>query len=177
MFRTLLILPLLLSASAAYTLPQSASSFAGRSVTVGAASTQQRHGTSATLEMKRGKSNVPPAMRNQYKKAQEMEAYRQQMMDSQVGSIVPTFNLRGVKQNDNILTLYSTMPPDLFAPILHGHCPLNTSNSTKCENDAIFRVSEDGRRRFTCVQPVRSNATKECKSIILGLDRRGKTSH
>ena len=67
------------------------------------------------------------------------------------------------------------MPPDLFTPILHGHCPSNTSNSTKCENDAtIFRVSEDGRRRFTCVQPVRSNATKECKSIILGLDRVAK---
>ena len=94
MFRTLLILPLLLSASAAYTLPQSASSFAGRSVTVGAASTQQRHGTSATLEMKKGKSNVPPAMRNQYKKAQEMEAYRQQMMDSQVGSISTYLQLK-----------------------------------------------------------------------------------
>ena len=90
MFRTLFILPLLLSASAAYTLPQRASSFAGRSVTVGAASTQRHVGTSATLEMKKGKSNVPPAMRNQYKKAQEMEGYRKQMMDSQVGPMSQT---------------------------------------------------------------------------------------
>lgn len=45
--------------------------------------------------MKKGKSNVPPAMRNQYKKSQEMEAYRQQMMDSQrMGADgLPVFNL------------------------------------------------------------------------------------
>ena len=38
----------------------------------------------STLEMKKGKPNVNPAMRQQYKRAQEMESYRKEMMESQV---------------------------------------------------------------------------------------------
>jgi len=36
------------------------------------------------IEMKKGKANLPSHMRSQYKRSQEMEAYRQQMMESQV---------------------------------------------------------------------------------------------
>ncbi len=34
--------------------------------------------------MKKGKANLPSHMRSQYKRSQEMEAYRQQMIESQV---------------------------------------------------------------------------------------------
>ena len=45
--------------------------------------------------MKKGKANVPPQMRQQYKRAQEMENYRQQMMESQTMGAdgLPVFNL------------------------------------------------------------------------------------
>jgi hypothetical protein len=45
--------------------------------------------------MKKGKANVPPQMRSQYARAQEMENYRQQMMESQrMGADgLPVFNL------------------------------------------------------------------------------------
>jgi len=47
------------------------------------------------LEMKKGKANVSPQMRQQYKRAQEMESYRQSMMDSQMAGPdgFPVFNL------------------------------------------------------------------------------------
>ena len=66
-----------------YTFPQSSSYFAGRSVSH-ATTSNNNNGRSATLEMKKGKANVPPAMRQQYKRSQEMESYRKEMMDSQV---------------------------------------------------------------------------------------------
>jgi len=43
-----------------------------------------RSASRASLSMKKGKANVSPQMRQQYKRAQEMEGYRQQMQDSQV---------------------------------------------------------------------------------------------
>ena len=36
------------------------------------------------VEMKKGKANLPSHMRSQYKRSQEMEAYRKQMIESQV---------------------------------------------------------------------------------------------
>ncbi|KAL9179046.1 hypothetical protein ACHAXT_000088 [Thalassiosira profunda] len=95
-------LPLLLLALAAsthgYVLPQRASSFAGRSVVHHSAPTATNNGNNgarATLEMKKGKANVPPQMRQQYKRAQEMENYRKQMMESQMAGPdgLPVFNL------------------------------------------------------------------------------------
>ena len=49
----------------------------------------------ASMEMKKGKANVPPQMRGQYKKQQEMAQMRQQMIAaSQPGADgLPVFNL------------------------------------------------------------------------------------
>ena len=79
---TLLLLAVPFLASG-YTFPQSSSYFAGRSVSH-ATPSNNSNGRSATLEMKKGKANVPPAMRQQYKRSQEMESYRKEMMDNQV---------------------------------------------------------------------------------------------
>jgi len=47
------------------------------------------------MTMKKGKANLPPQMRSQYARAQEMESNRQQMMDSQGPGKdgLPVFNL------------------------------------------------------------------------------------
>lgn len=47
------------------------------------------------MEMKKGKANVPPQMRSQYKRQQEMQAQREQMIaSSQPGEDnLPVFNL------------------------------------------------------------------------------------
>ncbi|KAL7515851.1 hypothetical protein ACHAWX_000925 [Stephanocyclus meneghinianus] len=80
-------------------LPQRSSYFVGRSVQgtspINPAIHRGNHGTSATLTMKKGKANVPPQMRSQYARAQEMESYRKQMIESQrVGKDgLPVFNL------------------------------------------------------------------------------------
>ena len=96
MFR-LQILFLLISTISAYTvLPQRASYFVGRDVNTNTQNQQQsRNNGAATIEMKKGKANVSPQMRQQYKRAQEMEGYRQQMIDSQTAGAdgFPVFNL------------------------------------------------------------------------------------
>jgi hypothetical protein len=66
-------------------LPQRASYFVGRDVNIHNNNINRNSGSSgSTLEMKKGKPNVNPAMRQQYKRAQEMESYRKEMMESQV---------------------------------------------------------------------------------------------
>jgi len=95
MFR-LQILFLLISTISAYTvLPQRASYFVGRDVNTQQQQQQSRNNGAATIEMKKGKANVSPQMRQQYKRAQEMEGYRQQMIDSQTAGAdgFPVFNL------------------------------------------------------------------------------------
>ena len=96
MFR-LQILFLLISTISAYTvLPQRASYFVGRDVNTNTNNAQQQsRSSSGTIEMKKGKANVSPQMRQQYKRAQEMESYRQQMIDSQTAGAdgLPVFNL------------------------------------------------------------------------------------
>jgi hypothetical protein len=95
MFR-LQILFLLISTISAYTvLPQRASYFVGRDVNTNNNAAQQQRSSSSTIEMKKGKANVSPQMRQQYKRAQEMEGYRQQMIDSQTAGAdgFPVFNL------------------------------------------------------------------------------------
>lgn len=92
----LTILLLTLTSTLGYSvLPQRASHFVGRDVSHAAPSTSARSNTRATLEMKKGKANVPPAMRQQYKRSQEMEGYRQEMMDNQKFGPdgFPVFNL------------------------------------------------------------------------------------
>lgn len=78
----LTLLLLALSSAYGYVLPQRASHFVGRDVRH-AAPTASSSSPNA-LVMKKGKANVPPQMRSQYKRAQEMESYRQQMIESQV---------------------------------------------------------------------------------------------
>uniref|UniRef100_A0A7S2KTG2 Uncharacterized protein n=1 Tax=Skeletonema marinoi TaxID=267567 RepID=A0A7S2KTG2_9STRA len=92
---TTFLVALLCGTTAAYTvLPQRSSHFVGHGVyhTSATASTTS---SSATIEMKKGKPNVSPNMRSQYARAQEMESYRQSMMDSQrMGADgFPVFNL------------------------------------------------------------------------------------
>ena len=88
------------STAAAYTVsPQRSSYFVGHSVyhttAASAPQTSSSRVTSSNLTMKKGKANVPPQMRSQYARAQEMENYRQQMMESQrMGADgLPVFNL------------------------------------------------------------------------------------
>ncbi|KAL7529063.1 hypothetical protein ACHAXR_002777 [Thalassiosira sp. AJA248-18] len=94
---TILLLTLAATTTHGYSvLPQRASHFVGRSVQhTTAAPTNNNNGARATLEMKKGKANVSPQMRQQYKRAQEMESYRQQMQDSQMMGPdgLPVFNL------------------------------------------------------------------------------------
>jgi hypothetical protein len=91
---TAFLVALLAGTTAAYTVsPQRSSYFVGHGVYHTSSSASSR--TTTNLEMKKGKPNVPTNMRSQYKRAQEMENYRQQMMDSQkMGADgLPVFNL------------------------------------------------------------------------------------
>ena len=92
---TTFLFALLAGTTAAYTVsPQRSSHFVGHGV-YHTTTTPSRTTARATLEMKKGKPNVPSQMRSQYARAQEMESYRQQMMDSQkMGADgLPVFNL------------------------------------------------------------------------------------
>eukprot|EP00581_Thalassiosira_minuscula_P012424 CAMPEP_0183725582 /NCGR_PEP_ID=MMETSP0737-20130205/20819_1 /TAXON_ID=385413 /ORGANISM="Thalassiosira miniscula, Strain CCMP1093" /LENGTH=216 /DNA_ID=CAMNT_0025956615 /DNA_START=95 /DNA_END=745 /DNA_ORIENTATION=+ len=100
MMRLTTLLLTITAISAYSVIPQRASHFVGRNVAHSSSSSTPTtnagsNGARATLEMKKGKANVSPQMRQQYKRAQEMENYRQQMMESQmVGPDgLPVFNL------------------------------------------------------------------------------------
>ena len=69
------------------------SSFGGSVLITGKASVSS-HGK-ATIEMKKGKDNVPPAMRAQYRRQREMSSMREQMMEAQKPGAdgLPVFNL------------------------------------------------------------------------------------
>ena len=86
------------------------SSFGG-SVVVWAPSSESSAAAAATatgrsrfLEMKKGKPNVPPQMRSQYKKQQEMQALRQQMIQASTpgNDGLPVFNLYVRTQRANV---------------------------------------------------------------------------
>ena len=92
---TTFLVALLAGTTTAYTVsPQRSSHFVGHGV-YHATSSPAKSTARAHLEMKKGKPNVPSQMRSQYARAQEMESYRQQMMDSQkMGADgLPVFNL------------------------------------------------------------------------------------
>ena len=94
---TTFLVALLAGTTTAYTVsPQRSSHFVGHGVYhTTSSSTASKRTARAHLEMKKGKPNVPSQMRSQYARAQEMESYRQQMMDSQkMGADgLPVFNL------------------------------------------------------------------------------------
>lgn len=89
----LLLVALLVENSSAFSVGSSMSSAFGGSVLVTGKASVATHG--ASIEMKKGKDNVPPAMRAQYKKQREMRDMREQMMDAQTPGAdgFPVFNL------------------------------------------------------------------------------------
>lgn len=71
------------------------SAFGGSVLVTGNASPATNSQSGATIEMKKGKANVPAAMRTQYKRQQEMSEMREQMLDAQRPGPdgLPVFNL------------------------------------------------------------------------------------
>jgi hypothetical protein len=100
MFRFLALLLLTVSSSVHAWSSSTCSSFGGSQL---ATSTAQN---GATMEMKKGKANLPPQMRGQYKKAMEMGQMRKAMIDasSPGGDGLPVFNLfvRTKRQNVSV---------------------------------------------------------------------------
>mmetsp|Transcript_6078 Transcript_6078/g.17268 ORF Transcript_6078/g.17268 Transcript_6078/m.17268 type:complete len:184 (+) Transcript_6078:147-698(+) len=78
----------------AWTATSSASSFGGRSLTAGSNQVVVLNNGSS-MEMKKGKPNVPPQMRGQYARQQEMAQMQQQMRAASVPGDdgLPVFNL------------------------------------------------------------------------------------
>ena len=99
-------------------------SFGGRRMMVGVQN-------GSKLDMKKGKANVPPQMRGQYKKQQEMAEMRRQVMEaSQPGSDgLPVFNLYVRTKRQNVSLRYTdTMPCTKSCLALSSgctfHCPV-----------------------------------------------------
>lgn len=71
------------------------SSFGGSVLITGKAPVSSSKSGASTLEMKKGKENVPPAMRSQYRRQKEMSKMREQMIEAQKPGPdgLPVFNL------------------------------------------------------------------------------------
>jgi|AntRauTorckE5430_2_1112549.scaffolds.fasta_scaffold02228_3 hypothetical protein len=86
-----------------------ASSFGGSVLITGKVSVSSQS-SGATIEMKKGKDNVPPAMRAQYKRQKEMSNMREQMVEAQQPGQdgFPVFNLyvRTTRANVSALVFY-----------------------------------------------------------------------
>jgi hypothetical protein len=102
MMKVTAILAACLLASSAHAFSSFVSAFGGKVLVTGTAN-------GAMLEMKKGKSNVPPQMRSQYNRQKEMAAQREQMIAaSKPGPDgLPVFNLfvRTSKANVRSLSL------------------------------------------------------------------------
>ena len=88
------VVALIANAASAYSTAGSiTSSFGGSVLVTGKASPSVNVGPS--IEMRKGKDNVPPAMRTQYKRQKELSNMREQMMDAQKPGAdgLPVFNL------------------------------------------------------------------------------------
>ena len=70
----------------------------------------------ATLEMKKGKPNIPPQMRSQYKRQKEMAAMRDQMIAaSKPGPDgLPVFNLFVRTKKANVSSVVSVQPYEFY---------------------------------------------------------------
>lgn len=94
----------------AYMVGNSVSSFGGSVLVTGVSNV-------ATMEMKKGKANVPPQMRGQYKKQQEMKRMRDQMVEaSRPGADgLPVFNLYvRTKKNQVSHTIHQVDTPSAW---------------------------------------------------------------
>ncbi|GFH55134.1 hypothetical protein CTEN210_11610 [Chaetoceros tenuissimus] len=99
-FYTAALLIAAVSSAQAFSVGSSMSSaFGGNVLITGKAST-----SGATIEMKKGKDNVPPAMRAQYRRQKEMQGMREQMMEAQRPGAdgLPVFNLYVRTQRANM---------------------------------------------------------------------------
>lgn len=97
MFRISFLLALMVVPGMAWMTGSSVSSFGGTVLITGHNTLEQRPANirSSDITMKKGKANVPPQMRSQYAKQQEMMAMREQMIAAtKPGSDgFPVFNL------------------------------------------------------------------------------------
>lgn len=77
----------------AWTATSSASSFGGKSLVASKQAVVVQNGSS--MEMKKGKANVPPMMRGQYQRQREMNEMQQQMRAASMPGAdgFPVFNL------------------------------------------------------------------------------------
>mmetsp|Transcript_10553 Transcript_10553/g.14803 ORF Transcript_10553/g.14803 Transcript_10553/m.14803 type:complete len:113 (-) Transcript_10553:454-792(-) len=75
-----------------FVAPQAVSTFSGKALI---SHESQCRATRGDLSMKKGKANVPPQMRGQYKRQQEMQQMRNQMLEAQNPGEdgLPVFNL------------------------------------------------------------------------------------
>lgn len=110
MFRLLIIASCLALASA-FTVGSTVSGFSGNVLISGSVNT-------ASMEMKKGKANVPPNMRGQYAKQQEMQSQREQMIAASTPGPdgLPVFNLYVRTKRANMVSLLFsfTLPNSTF---------------------------------------------------------------
>jgi hypothetical protein len=101
---------LLAQESSAFSVGSSMSSAFGGSVLITGKDSVATAGNGASIEMKKGKDNVPPAMRSQYKRQREMSTMREQMMDAQKPGPdgLPVFNLYVRSPRANVSQVKST---------------------------------------------------------------------
>ena len=101
---------LLAHESSAFSVGSSMSSAFGGSVLITGKDSVATAGNGAIIEMKKGKDNVPPAMRAQYKRQREMSNMREQMMDAQKPGPdgLPVFNLYVRSPRANVSKVKST---------------------------------------------------------------------
>lgn len=99
-----LVLISLIASTTAWTTGSCVSSFGGSVLVTG----KCEPSTQASLTMKKGKDNVPPQMRSQYKKQQELRSMRDQMVAAQtVGDDgFPVFNLFVRTKKANVSQIY-----------------------------------------------------------------------
>lgn len=94
---------LLLDVATAFSV---SSSFGGSVLVTGKvpSSIPKNNNGRSNIEMKKGKDNVPPAMRAQYKRQKEMSKMREQMMEAQRPGAdgLPVFNLYVRTQRANV---------------------------------------------------------------------------
>lgn len=114
-FYTAALLIAAVSSAQAFSVGSSMSSaFGGNVLITGKASTG-----AATIEMKKGKDNVPPAMRAQYKRQKELQGMREQMMEAQRPGAdgLPVFNLYVRTPRGNVSTLIGGSSLNIYSYI------------------------------------------------------------
>ena len=115
---TLILTGSLLSGISAYTGGSITSSFGGSVLLTGSSTVTNRNG--ATIDMKKGKDNVPPAMRAQYKKQKELQGMREQMQESQQPGAdgLPVFNLFVRSPRANVSFITAFLPATLITQFI-----------------------------------------------------------